>query len=303
MARGQLLTLSVLLSVPVWVAAARADDWPLPGAISFESSGGHFVAEVFPPKSRHNPAERPVCFFYESAQPGGGSSTRLAWRGPLANYEMPYEGVVSTNGWLVTLDEWANLGFDNSIAIYRPDGILVRTPRLDDLVRAADTSRFDHTISSRAWRAGARYFFVTTTNRFYVALPWGKAVEVSLADGAHRYADTTIFPDLAALLKLAGSNEEAHVTKTSLALTSLTDRQTDTSTLVRTIPATTAPPPAAGDHHRSPRASCGRCTTHASMTLVDPWFAYGTLALLVVRRYTRRSFVRRRRPPSNEHIS
>jgi hypothetical protein len=73
----------VLALLVLVVPSARADDWSLPEPVGFRSRGFSYVAEVFPPKSRQNPSDKPVCYFYEmefgefGGQEFGGQDTAI----------------------------------------------------------------------------------------------------------------------------------------------------------------------------------------------------------------------------------
>ena len=100
--------------------SAAADDWGAPNPISFNSRGFGYVAEIFPPQSRQNSTQKPLCYFYEVGYPGGTAwkiDAKLKWKVPLGNDLMPYQAVVSMNGRLVTFNEYGTLGYKNAVAI------------------------------------------------------------------------------------------------------------------------------------------------------------------------------------------
>ena len=63
-------TLLIGLLAVLLGASARADDWVRPEPTSFHSRGFGYVAEIFPPRSRQNSGDKPLCYFYELGYPG-----------------------------------------------------------------------------------------------------------------------------------------------------------------------------------------------------------------------------------------
>src|SRR5690349_2540847 len=102
---------SVFLSV-----RGIADDWASLEQVSFVSCGYSYVAEIFPPKSRQNPGDKPLCYFYEMGYPGTEWKIQphLLWKAQLVNKQMPYQAVVSMDGFLVTLNDHGQVGYNNA---------------------------------------------------------------------------------------------------------------------------------------------------------------------------------------------
>jgi hypothetical protein len=78
------------LLVALLSASARADGWVRPEPMSFHSRGFGYVAEIFPPHSRQNSGDKPLCYFYELGYPGSDwrIDARLKWKAPLVNERM-----------------------------------------------------------------------------------------------------------------------------------------------------------------------------------------------------------------------
>ena len=212
-----------------WAGSAPADDWAWPMATGYCCRGFGYVAEIFPPRSRQNPTEKAMCFFYAMGYPGREEwriDARLVWKGELVNagaYRMPYQAVVSMDGVLVTLNDYAKIGEANVVVIYDAGGKLVKSYPLDALVPKEDAGKFDSGLSGRWWNAEAKYYFLRDPARLYVALKWGRVVEFMLKDGAFRYGAPADFPGLAAVMKNPYANEQAEVWATSLRFSSITD--------------------------------------------------------------------------------
>jgi len=202
-----------------------ADEWPWPEPVSFHSRGFGFVAEVFPPGSRQNPGKSPLCYFYEMGYAGTNwkIDAHLKWRAPLVNSRMPYQAVVSMAGQLVTLNDHGSVGFDNAVAIYDRRGRLIKTYRLDELIPAGETGRFESSVSSRWWNKGANYYFIGDPGHLYIVLPWGQVMQFGLDKGEFRSGEPADFAELSFVRKKPFANEEAEIWSTSLRFSSITD--------------------------------------------------------------------------------
>jgi hypothetical protein len=206
---------------------AAADEWGAPNPVSFNSRGFGYVAEIFPPRSRQNSTEKPLCYFYEMGYPGGTVwkiDAKPKWKAPLVNDLMPYQAVVSMNGRLVTLNEYGALGYKNAVAIYSQTGALVKTYKLDELIPASDTGKIETSMSSRWWNKDVKYYFPDNPGRLYVILPWGKVAELYLDTDRYKYGPSAQFSELAKVLaKANNTNEETEIWTISLRFSSITD--------------------------------------------------------------------------------
>jgi hypothetical protein len=186
-----------------------------------------YVAEIFPPGSRQNPTEKPLCYFYEMGYGGGTEwkiDARLKWKAPLVNDLMPYQAVVSMHGRLVTLNEYGALGYKNAVAIYSQSGSLVRSYQLDEFIPAGDSGKVETSMSSRWWNKDAMYYFLENPWRLYVVLPWGKVAEFHLDTGRYKYGPSVEFSDLTKVIaKGINGSEETEIWATSLRFCSITD--------------------------------------------------------------------------------
>jgi hypothetical protein len=71
---------------------------------------------------------------------------------PLLNRIAPERVLVSTNGDLVTIDNWREAGVgDNVVALYRKDGTLVKQYSLEQLMSADHIQTLPHTITTIWW--------------------------------------------------------------------------------------------------------------------------------------------------------
>ena len=167
---------------------------------------------VFPPKSRQNPGKAPVCYLYRMGHPGTTwkIDAKLVWKAELP--VMPLEAVVSMDGTLVTLDADADSGTDHAVVVYDGRGHVVRSWKLDDLVPRDDAAKLEQSKSSPHWTQGAKYYFIR--DKLYIALAFGKTIEIALKDGRIKYG---------VAMPAVDNNAEAEVWRTSLRFSSITD--------------------------------------------------------------------------------
>ena len=211
--------------------STRADDWAYPEPTSFHSRGFGYVAEIFPPHSRQNSGDRPLCYFYELGYPGREwrIDARLKWKAQLVNKLMPYQALISQAGDLITLNEHGGVGYDSAVVVYDRLGRALKVYKLDDLFPADEISLNENTnkipisTSSRWWNRGAKYYFYQRPSRLYIVLPWGTALEFLLKDGRFRYGAVGNFVELAQARSNPNAIEEAEVWQDSLRFSSITD--------------------------------------------------------------------------------
>lgn len=212
-------------------ASASADSWMHPEPTGFHSRGFGYVAEIFPPHSRQNSTDKPLCYFYELGYAGSEwrVDARLKWTAPLVNERMPYQALISQAGDLITLNDHGSVGYRNAIVIYDQLGHATKAYQLDELLPADEISMNENTnkipisTSSRWWNRDAKYYFFQEPSRFYVVLPWGSALEILVKDGTFHYGAAGNFPELAKSRANPHANEQAEVWQSSLRFSSITD--------------------------------------------------------------------------------
>src|SRR5260370_16410991 len=100
------------------------DTWSPPEPVSFHSKMWNWVAEMFPSQSRRNPGDKGLCYFYQVTSSTYGDhppyevDAKLQWKAELVNQLMPMSAVVSNDGYLVTLNEFGRLGYENTVLLY-----------------------------------------------------------------------------------------------------------------------------------------------------------------------------------------
>ena len=119
----------------------------------FASSPGNSVGETVgfagAPKGKHATAE-----FYRRAP---DRSYRLAAEITLQNPVAPVLFLVTDRGYLLTLDNWHNMGFGKAIASYSPDGRVVFSSELKDVFSEKEVEGFRRSVSSIWWRTETVY--------------------------------------------------------------------------------------------------------------------------------------------------
>jgi hypothetical protein len=140
----------------------RADSWPNPQVKEAFSASRDWFVRVTPgsnvgetvgfagaPKGKQAAAE-----FYLRAP---DRSYRLSKEITLENPVAPVLFLVTDRGYLVTLDNWHNMGYGKSVASYAPDGRTVMALELKDIFPAADIETSRTSVSSIWWRTETIY--------------------------------------------------------------------------------------------------------------------------------------------------
>lgn len=154
-----LLVTAVLMA---WVMCVRADEWlaPRPQQV-FSPNGQYFVRIV--PATPVNGAKGSVAASKQSKARGEfytrrpDRSYRLVADVDLRNRVSPTYAIVTDDGYLVTFDEWYQMGMGDVLAFYRPNGALIRAVTIDDLYTPARLIQIPRSVSSRQWQCGIFY--------------------------------------------------------------------------------------------------------------------------------------------------
>jgi hypothetical protein len=161
LALATVLSLALLGPMPT----ARADSWRAATISETFSANRDWFVRVTPgksvgdtfgfdgaPKGRFADAE----WFQRNADGG----YRIVARATLANPVAPVDTLVTDRGYLVTLDNWHNVGHGTVVAAYRPDGNQVIALRLIDLYTRREMEAFEMSTSSLWWRSESRQAYV-----------------------------------------------------------------------------------------------------------------------------------------------
>ena len=139
------------------VVVSWADQWPAPQTREVWSQSRDYFVRVIPGKSigetvGFRGAPTGPYATAELYRRASDRSYRLAWTVSLVNPVAPIELFVTDRGYLVTLDNWHNMGYGKIVAFYSPDGKLLRSHALDDLFSAAEIDKLPRSVSSIWWR-------------------------------------------------------------------------------------------------------------------------------------------------------
>jgi hypothetical protein len=106
----------------------------------------------------------------------------------LPNPVSPVSALVSDEGFVITFDNWHNLGAGKVVAIHGPDGRRVRSYELTELYPPARLGRIPQSVSSRPWRCSPIHFVEPTEQkRVYVPEILGGYFVFTLASGEMTY--------------------------------------------------------------------------------------------------------------------
>ena len=175
--------------------AAQADDWPAPVIReAFSHSRAYFV-RVLPGKSFGDTvgfsgaAKGPFATaqFYRLEK---DRSYRLAATAPLLNPVAPIDFFVTDGGFLITLDNWHNMGYGKVVAFYSPEGKPIGAHGLSDLFTQSEIEGFRHSMSSIWWRKSTGYYVRQGEGTFYVTVNDTGAGFVFELSGAYQYCET-----------------------------------------------------------------------------------------------------------------
>jgi hypothetical protein len=183
----------IVAFVSVCLAGAHADTWAPPEPkgyacnAAYPDSGPVAYVEVFPPGCLLNPTDRAVCYYYTFAglDCGRQRDVALRWKGNLVNPVMPHRVFVPRDGEsLVTLDDYARIGYDNCVVIYGDDGGVLGRYSLSDLYSDEIVRNIPTSNSSRSWLEDPRAMFSDDGRHFYL-MPIGPGAKSDRARGRH----------------------------------------------------------------------------------------------------------------------
>lgn len=141
---------------------ACADDWPAAQIKEVFSESREWFVRVVPGQSIGETigfadAPRGAPATAEVYRRASDRSYRLVQEVTLQNPVAPVLFVVTDRGYLVTLDNWHNMGFGKAIASYSPDARLVFAAELTDLFSPDEIGGFRRSVSSIWWRTETVY--------------------------------------------------------------------------------------------------------------------------------------------------
>lgn len=184
----------LLLAVTV-LPLARGDEWPSPVIREVFSQSRAYFVRVVPGKSFGDTvgfggAPKGPFATAEFYRREKDRSYRLLATAPLLNPVAPADFLVTDNGFLMTLDNWHNMGYGKVVAFYSPEGKPIRDYALSDLFTKGEIEAFDHSVSSIKWRTPAGSYIRPGGDTFNVTInDMGSAFIFELS-GAYQYCET-----------------------------------------------------------------------------------------------------------------
>ncbi len=177
----------------LWATAAPADSWPAPQRQEVFSEDGERFVRISPGESLGDTvgfagAEKGRYARAELYVRSADRSFQLSAEFDLVNPMAPVDVLLSNEGRLITFDNWHNAGFGKVVAIYAPDGGLVKAYELEELYEDDELSEVMRSVSSRWWRCKPEgWSDPAQQTRVYVHEFRGGYWVFSLADGANSY--------------------------------------------------------------------------------------------------------------------
>jgi hypothetical protein len=169
--------------------ALRGDTWMLPAPVTVSSPSGKYIAQVTPGAGGYfgdfesaitNRAQNATVILSVRPQPG---ITNVVWSGKLINPAAPVEVFVSDDGYLVTMDNWHQVGYGPVVAIYDPKGNLVRHWSLEELFSSEEQRELTRSVSSIWWHKGPAHFGNKGKTNIFVVPAVGKTFKFDLTKG------------------------------------------------------------------------------------------------------------------------
>jgi hypothetical protein len=103
----------------------------------------------------------------------------------LLNPVAPVDAVVSKRGYLVTLDNWHNIGHGKVLAVYDPSGRPVVSYELEQLYPGERIKLLRESVSSRYWRCAPIHFVdPAEQTQLYIREALGSSFVLIVASGA-----------------------------------------------------------------------------------------------------------------------
>jgi hypothetical protein len=170
-----------------------ADDWPGPRAMTVFSADGARFVRVTPGQSLGDSvgfagAKRGAyarAAFYERQ---GDRSYRLTADVALLNPIAPVDLLLSNAGYLITFDNWHNLGYGKAVAIYGPSGKPLASWQLEELYTRDQLDAIKKSVSSRWWRCSPfRFVDLYEQTKVYVRESLGGYFVFQLPAGKFTY--------------------------------------------------------------------------------------------------------------------
>ena len=188
--KGIFTSVVMLVILPCLVAA---DDWPGAKVRHVFSENGRYFVRIVPGESYGD------TFGFKGSKTGAYARGEFYEKQPDRSYKLtvdvalqnpvaPVESLLSNHGYLLTFDNWHNVGYGKVVAIYRPNGELIRTYELEALYTSKQIEVIRTSESSRWWRCRP-FGFVDPDEqaKVYVFEHFGGTFVFDLSSGKQEY--------------------------------------------------------------------------------------------------------------------
>jgi hypothetical protein len=173
----------------LFAPALHADSWPLPVVVTVTSPSSNYIAQVFPGSRGYggyadaltNRQDNASVILSVRLEHG---ITKVVWTGKLVNPAAPVEVYVSDAGYLVTMDNWHQVGHGSIVAIYDPKGHLLRHWTLEELFKPEERRQLSYSASSIWWHPSNKaHFGVGDETNTFVVPAVAKSFRFALTNG------------------------------------------------------------------------------------------------------------------------
>jgi hypothetical protein len=184
---------AVLLCVLLFTLGMLADDWPAATVQNVFSDNGRYFVRILPGQSIGDSVG------FSGAPKGRYAQAELYARRANRSYELvsdtvlenpvsPTDALVTNSGYLVTFDNWHNMGYGKAVAIYGPTGQLINAYALEQLYSADRLGKIPRSVSSRWWRCAPHgYVDPDKQTEIYVFEHFGGTFTFKVESGAFSY--------------------------------------------------------------------------------------------------------------------
>jgi len=111
----------------------------------------------------------------------------MTHRGTLLNPIAPVDIELTESGNLIAIDNWHNLGLGVVLAVYAPDGKIIKQYTLADLYSKRDIKRIRTSISSIHWRCAGFSALLDNPREMWIEDSLGGRFIVNVATGEFVY--------------------------------------------------------------------------------------------------------------------
>jgi hypothetical protein len=195
MGAGTAGAMALVMLTMAGVVIAWADQWPAPQTREVWSQSRDYFVRVIPGKSigetiGFRGAPTGPYATAELYRRASDRSYRLAWTVSLLNPVAPIDLFLTDRGYLVTLDNWHNMGYGKIVVFYAPDGKLVRGHALDDLFSPAEIDQVPRSVSSIWWRKPVAYVRPDQQSLYVSVDDGGRELIFETETGAYQFCET-----------------------------------------------------------------------------------------------------------------